>query len=178
MTWKAPNEVCEMLLKVKQKYHSNIKEINIAVCFDDSKLFIKNKLNLGKIVKFNDLSKLWIESYDLCLIIPSDLWVELLKDNSQREAYLDLQLSRCDKEYQPQEIKQNGKKIKIKDDLGRIQYTTEPKLDKNGNMKWIVSPLDIEVYTSNVSRYGLWYESLLELGSQIDKLQTSVNKES
>ena len=170
MIWKVSDEVISVFNSVKDKFHSRIKDVRIALCFDDSKLFVKNKLNLGKVVKFNSLNKLWQNnSYDLCLIIPADLWTDVLKDNSQREAYLDLQLTRCDVEYIPQEIKENNKKIKVKDDYGRIQYTNEPKLDKDGNLKCVVSPIDIEVYTNNVSRFGLWYESLNEFKDVVMK---------
>jgi hypothetical protein len=95
-----------------------------------------------------------------------DLWHSVLKGN-QREAYLDLQLSRCGVEYLPEEIEENGKKKPIKDEWGRVQYTQEVKVDDEGNPKWKVVPLDLEVFADNVRRYGLWCDDLLELKDAI-----------
>lgn len=165
--WKASEDVVNLLNAVKAKHHPRLELAKIAVSFEDSKPFVKNKLNLGKLSMFNPLARLWQgHQHDFCLSIPMDLWQDILT-NEQREAYLDLQLTRCTVEYQVEEVEENGKKIKIKDEWGRVQYTQEPKLDEEGNLKWKVSPLDIEVYADNVRRYGLWSESLLDLKNAI-----------
>jgi len=166
--WKAPSEVLDILNVVINTHHSQrLAGASIACCFDDSKPFLRNKLNLGKVTKFSPLARLWQgQQFDFCLSIPMDLWHSVLK-GSQREAYLDLQLTRCTVEYKPEEIEENGKKKKVKDEWGRVQYTQEPKTDDEGNPKWKVVPLDLEVFAANVRRYGLWCDDLLELKDAI-----------
>lgn len=168
MIWKAPDEVVNLLDQVKAKHHTvPLGAAKIAISFDDSKSFLRNKLNLGKVTKFSPLARLWqVERHDFCLSIPMELWLAVLKGN-QREAYLDLQLSRCGVEYLPEEVEENGKKKPIKDEWGRVHYTQEIKVDDEGNPKWKVMPLDLEVFSANVRRYGLWHDDLLELKDAI-----------
>jgi hypothetical protein len=166
--WKASDEVVQILDLVKSKHHSpRIDDCRVAVCFDDSKPFVKNKLNLGKLSKFSSTARLWQrEKYDFCLIIPMELWTTILKVD-QREAYIDLMLTRCDMEYVSEVIEENGKKIKLTDEFGRIQYSKVPKEDKEGNVKWKIDPLNLEVFAKNVRKYGLWQEDLLILKEAI-----------
>jgi len=161
---KASPDTIQLLSTVKLKYHSpRLDDCQIAVCFDDGKAFVKNKLNLGKLSKFSAAAKLWQkEKYDFCLVIPIDLWMNVLQANS-REAYLDLMLTRLNMEYLPETVEDNGKKQKVVDDFGRIQYSNIPKTDKEGNVKWKIDSLDLEVFAKNVSRYGLWQEDLFKL---------------
>jgi hypothetical protein len=72
-------------------------------------------------------------------------------------------LTRLDMEYLPETVEDNGKKQKVIDEFGRIQYSKIAKTDKNGNIKWKIEPLDLEVFANNVSRYGLWQEDLFKL---------------
>lgn len=167
--WKAPTEVIELVSQIKNDFHlPRLSDAQIAVSIDENKPFVNNKLNLGKVSKFSPLAKLWqIQPYDFCLSIPSELWHSVLQ-GTQRAAYIDLQLTRCQVEYVPDTIEENGKKKPIKDEWGRIQYTDEIKVDDEGNPKWKVIPLDLEVFTSNVRRYGLWSDELLELKLAIE----------
>lgn len=160
--WKAPTEVRQLLQAIKAKHHSpRLDECSIAICFDESKPFVKNKLNLGKLSKFSITAKLYqMDKHDFCLIIPSSLWQEMLNID-QKKAFLDLHLTRCSMEYVPETIEENGKKKKVMDEMGRIQYSKVPKYDAEGNIKWKVEPLDLEVFASNVSRYGLWQDELI-----------------
>lgn len=168
MPWKANNEVFELLSVVKSKHHSpRLDDCSLALCFDETKAFVKNKLNLGKLSKFSATAKLWQrEKFDFCLSISSDLWTELLKP-SDREAYLDLMLTRIDMEYIPETVEENGKKKKVLDEFGRVQYSNVPKTDKDGNIKWKIDPLDLEVFAKNVRKYGLWQDDLLVLKEAI-----------
>ena len=104
--------------------------------------------------------------YDFCITIPSDLWADFLNED-QKRAYIDLQLTRCQVEYVPETTEINGKKKPIKDEWGCIKFTNEIKLDNDGNPKWKVSNLDLEVLTSNIRRYGLWHDELLEFKETI-----------
>lgn len=167
--WKAAPEVHQLLEAIKAKHHSpRLDECSVAVCFDESKPFVKNKLNLGKLSKFSATARLYQEDkHDFCLIIPSTLWQEMLNID-QKKAYLDLQLTRCGMEYEPETIEENGKKKKIMDEMGRIQYSKAPKYDAEGNIKWKVEPLDLEVFASNVSRYGLWQDDLIMFKEAIE----------
>lgn len=166
--WKAPTDIVSLVVDVQNKHHiPRLVDASIAVCIEDSKPFVQNKLNLGKVSKFSPLAKLWQGvPHDFCLSIPSDLWHSVLK-GEQREAYLDLQLTRCQVEYIPETVEENGKKKPIKDEWGRIQYTQEIKRDDSGNPKWKVVSLDLEIFAENVRRYGLWHEGLMELQDAI-----------
>lgn len=161
--WKVPSTVTELVNEVKDKHHPHLEDAKIAVAFDDSKPFKADRLNWGKTQRFSDLNKLWQapQSYDFCIVIPSDVWHDIL-DASQKEAFIDLHLARCQVEYEPETIVENGKKKPVKDQHGRVKYTNEMKFDDNGNPKWKVLPLDLGVLTENVSRYGLWYHELAE----------------
>ena len=173
--WVASNEVVSLLSVVKKKHHSpRLDECEVAVCFDEGKAFSKNKLNLGKLSKFSPTARLWQrEKYDFCLSIPMELWTTVLQPD-QREAYLDLMLTRLDMDYIPEIIEENGKKVKVKDDFGRIQNSKVPKTDKEGNIKWKIEPLDLEVFAKNVRKYGLWQEELLILREAIMAADGSV----
>ena len=104
--WKAPSEVVELVNQIKTRHHPRLATALVAVSFDDSKPFLRNKLNLGKVSKFSPLARLWQgQQHDFCLSIPMDLWHSILK-GSQREAYLDLQLTRCTVEYKPEEVEE------------------------------------------------------------------------
>lgn len=167
--WKAPQDVLELINHVKEKFHNErLAEASIVGCFDDSKPFVRNKINLGKVAKFNHLARLWQnQKHDFCLVICADLWHDVL-GNAEREALVDLLLSRCEVERIPETIEENGKKKPVKDEWGRIQYTKEIKLDDEGNPKWKVAPLDLELFAKNVRRYGLWLDDLLEMKEAID----------
>lgn len=165
--WKAPSEIVELLNQIKDKHHPRLQNASIGIAMDDSKPFLHNKINLGKVSKFSPLARLWQgQRHDFCLSIPMNLWHSVLK-GSQREAYLDLQLARCGVEYLPEEVEENGKKKPVKDEFGRVQYTQQIKVDDEGNPKWKVFPLDLEVFSENVRRYGLWMDSLEELKEAI-----------
>jgi hypothetical protein len=168
--WKAPQDVLDLIREIQLKNHQpRLAQASVTAAFDDSKPFVSNKINLGKLSKFSPFNKLWQnQSRDFCLVIPSDLWVSVL-NAQQREAYIDLQLTRCEVEYIPETVEENGKKKPIKDEWGRVQYTDQMKFDDLGNPKWKVIPLDLEVFTKNVRRYGLWLDMLTDLKEAIDR---------
>ena len=72
-----------------------------------------------------------------------------------------------DMEYIPEIIEENGKKKKVMDEFGRVQYSQVPKTDKEGKVKWKIDSLDLEVFAKNVRKYGLWQEDLLTLKEAI-----------
>ncbi len=58
--WKVPDEILELAVVLQQRNHvPRLQDATIVVCFDDTKPFVKNNLNLGKVVKFSVLNKLW-----------------------------------------------------------------------------------------------------------------------
>lgn len=171
--WKVQQDVLDLIHKIQNKNHSpRLEAASITACFQEGKAFVKNKINLGKVLRFSPFNKLWqLDKHDFCLMIPFSLWNEVFQAQ-QREAYIDLQLSRCEVEYEPQEIEENGKKKKVKDEWGRIQYTDQIKADDEGNIKWKVLQLSgatgLEVFSSNVRRYGTWLDSIEDLKEAID----------
>ena len=176
--WKTPQDVLELINQVKDKYHSErLADASIVACFDDSKPFIRNKINLGKVAKFNHIARLW-QDYkpDFCLVICAELWQNVLK-SPEREALVDLLLSRCEVELVPETFEENGKKKPVKDEWGRIQYSKEIKVDDEGIPKWKIAPLDLELFAKNVRRYGLWLDDLLEMKEAIDSATNEVKSE-
>jgi hypothetical protein len=171
--WQASNEVMQLVDEVKNKHHHDrIGAAKIAVCFADSKPFVKGRFNFGKVSKFSPLAKLWHANqgkYDFLSILCADAWHGLL-NSSQREALVDLHLTRCSVDYEPKcDIDAKGKKHPVKDGWGRIQYSDEMKFDDEGNPKWIILPLDLHVLTDNVLRYGPWCEEILEFKEAVVK---------
>jgi hypothetical protein len=169
ITWKAPNNVSELLANVKDRYHSELADASIVVTLTDSKPFVKNRFNWGSVKKFSDFNKIWFaERHDLCVDLCSDVWHTILNDH-EREALLDLHLTRCTPDYEPEVVVENGKKKTIKDELGKVRYTSTPKLDDDGRPKWLVTPLDLVVFTKNVRRYGMWCPELDDFREAIEK---------
>lgn len=174
-SWKVPQDVLDLINNVKEKFHGDrLDNASIVGCFEDSKAFVKNKINLGKVSKFSALARLWQnQKHDFCLVICADLWHDVL-GATEREALIDLLLSRCEVERVPETIEVNGKKKPIKDEWGRTQYTKEVKLDDEGKPKWKVAPLDLELFAKNVRHYGLWLDDVFALKEAID---SATNKE-
>jgi len=161
ITWKATQNVWDLVSEVKLKHHDQrLSQASIAVSFSDSKPFIKDRFNWGNVSRFSGFNKIWMNTkHDFCIQICSDVWSAILT-TEQKEALIDLHLSRCAAEYIPEVIVENDKKVVVKDQWGRVQYTNEVKLDDEGNPKWRVLPLDLIVFTQNVGRYGLWCNEL------------------
>ena len=168
VTWKVPDTVQTIIDDVKDLNHSpRLDEARVTAAFIDSKPFVNNRFNWGSTKKFSDFSKVWQdEKYDFCIVICSDIWHQILSPD-QKHAFIDLHMSRMEAEFLPEVAVENGKKKVVKDEFGRVQYSNELKIDDDGNPKWKVSPLDLLIFTQNVSRYGLWCEELLEFNDAI-----------
>ena len=162
--WKAPNVVDELVEVVLNKHHSSrLQMAQIAIALDDSKSFVKNKFNWGSVNKFSSFNKLWQnQKFDFAIVLCSDSWNNILND-SQKEALIDLHLTRCNLEYVPETVMEGKKKKVVKDDWGRIKFTNEIKVDDEGNPKWYISPLDIYVFVQNFERYGNWCSEFCQL---------------
>lgn len=164
--WEAPPDVRETLLQIRDADHPHLAEATFAVEFVDSKPFVKDRLNLGKVSKFSGAAKLWHpkdKKYDFCISLCADVWQGIMKKDMQHRAWLDLRLCQCQVEYEPETIEENGKKKVVKDDWGRVSYTDVIRRDDAGRPVWKVVPADIKVISQNIKRYGLWYEDLEEL---------------
>ena len=168
ITWKCTDDVSKLLNSVKDKHHLHLKEATFGIAFDESKPYIKDKFNWGKISKFSDFNKLWQspQKFNFSIVICSEIWHDILNEY-QREALLDLHLCRCEVEYEPEVVLEGKKKIKVKDEFGRTKYTTQVKVDDEGNPKWRVASLDLDVLAKNVKHYGLWLQEFLDLKSVI-----------
>jgi hypothetical protein len=168
--WKAKQEVVDLLDSVKEKHHlPRLQVASVVAIFSDSKPFIKNRFNWGTVKKFSPFHALWLsQKHTFCITICADLWHDILNAN-QREALLDLHLTRCEPVFLPETIEENGKKKVVKDDWGRVQFTDQVKLDDEGNPKWQIAPLDVLVLTKNVQRFGLWTEELTEFAKVVKK---------
>lgn len=168
--WAAPPDVVDMLAEIQAAHHPTLQEAVFAVEFVDAKPFVKDRLNLGKSSKFSKAAKVWHpqnKKYDFCISLCADVWHGLLKPQ-QRAANLDLRLSQCQVDFEPQVVEVNGKKEKIKDEWGRVTYTDVLKRDDEGRPIWKVEPLDIRIITANIRRFGLWYEDLATLKEVVE----------
>lgn len=165
IVWPADNDVMALGEKIRTSNHlPRLLEAKIAIAFNDSKPFIKGRFNWGKVLKFTNVNKLWHpkdKRYDFLINLCGDAWIDIL-DGGQREALLDLHLNCCQVEYEPEVIEENGVKHPVKDEWGRIQYTNIIKRDDDGNPKWLKVPLDLNVFTDNVGKFGLWCADLIE----------------
>jgi len=162
--WKASGNVYDIMNEIKDLHHkSRLENAKVALAFVDSKPYINDDINLGRVSKFTDFDKIWMnEEFDFHITICCDVWNSIL-NLSQKKALIDLQLTRCQVEYVPATVVEGKKKKTLKDDYGKIQYTTEVKLDDNGNPKWKVLPLNFYVISENISRFGLWCHPLTNL---------------
>jgi len=167
---KASPEVRQLLDDVKAKNHPHLNQALVALEFVESKPFVRDRINLGKVSRFNESTRLLFpqnEKYVFLITLCADVWFGLLKE-SQREAILDLHLSRFKVAYEPNAVVVNGKKQVVKDEYGRVEYTDVVKTDDEGNPVWKVMPLDITTIAENVKRYSTWYEDLVLLQQAID----------
>lgn len=164
LVWKTPENIATVLEEVIAQHHTpRLNGARFAVAFSDTKPFIKNRFNWGKVMKFSEINRIWQiqPGFDFCVVICADVWHELLSIE-QRPAYLDLQVSRCVAEYEPQMIIEGKKKKPVVDEWGRTQYTNVVKTDDEGRPKWKIEPLGLEVFAQNVHRYGLWMSEFVE----------------
>lgn len=170
LVWEVSSEVQAVVEEIKTKNHfKRLQEAQIAVSFNEGKPFVKGRFNWGKTSKFSSFAKIWHpknKRYDFHISMPSDAWHSVL-NASQREAWIDLHLTRCQVEYVPITVEEDGKKKPAKDEWGRVQYTEEIKRDDEGNPKWLVVPLDLNVFQENVFRYGCWCQDLLDFKAAI-----------
>jgi hypothetical protein len=170
--WIASAAVNDLLAKVRIK-HSHLEEHNVSiiVLFSDGKPFVNDRINLGSLKRTPKLARVLgggTQSYEFCLIVNMDVWTEILNP-TQQEALLDLHLSRIEPEYEPETITENKKKKVVKDELGRVKYTSVVKTNEDGRPKWKLNPLDLQVFTQNVTRYGLWSEELATFSKAVEK---------
>jgi len=164
--WQAPSTVCALVGDTQKKYHTHLDQAKIAVGFVDTKPFIHDQFNWGKVVKFTKAAKLWHgdKKYDFCIFLCADAWHNLL-NAKQQQALGDLHLSRCKIKYEP--VREKGRIIR--DEWGRIEYTNDVKYDDDGVPFWKLLPLDIGVFAENVKRFGLWCDDLVNFQHAIDQ---------
>jgi hypothetical protein len=181
LPWPAGQDVLDLFTVVKEKHHHDrLFQAKIAVCFSETKPFIKGRFNWGKVMKFSPLMKLWHPThskYDFMVILCADAWHSIL-NSYQKEALVDLHLTRCSVDYIPaMAVDEYGKNKVVKDEWGRIQYTNEIKFDDENNPKWKVLPLDILVFTENVLRYGPWSEDIHMFKEALDQVPVPTAEE-
>lgn len=169
--WPSDIEAQSIKDKVKETYHHpRLAEANVALSFNDSKPFVGDRFNWGKTSKFSSADRIWQgKQYDFHISLPADSWHSIL-NSTQREAWIDLHLSRCQVEYVPVMLEFNGKKKPEKDEWGRVQYTTEVKVDDEGRPKYKLEPLCLEIFAENASRYKCWIQALLDFKSVLQKV--------
>lgn len=163
ITWKAPADIEGLLTKVKEANHPHLATAKFALAFTDTQPFIKNRFNWGTVRKFSSFNKLWQgEKYDFSIVLCADIWKDIF-NASQQEAWLDLLLSCCEVELEPEVVVEGNKKKQVKDEWGRVKFTDQPKYDDDGNLKYRVVPIDLIVLIQNIKRYGLWCDVMLDL---------------
>lgn len=178
LIWKAPDNIVELVNAVKHKHHMpRLVQAVVAVVLADVKPVINNRLNYGKVTKFSDFHKIWHGTrYDFCITLCSEVWHSVL-GSTEREAVLDLHLTRCVGEYLPVMREIDGKTEPVKDQWGRIEYSDELKLDDEGKPKWKIAPLDLEIFADNARRYGLWCDELNRLNQVLQSKKEESTEE-
>jgi hypothetical protein len=178
LVWPAPLDVFEKLKEIKEQAHPELESISIVVELSDALPFKNNRLNLGNVRKFSAANKIWQKGdFDFCITLVGEVWQTILK-GQQCDALLDLHLTRIEPVCEPQVIIENKKRIVCKDDFGRIILTNEQKLDKHGNPRWRIVPIDLGVLAQNVRRYGFWFDDLVEFQHVlVDMSETQASNE-
>lgn len=154
--WVGDDLVQMKLANVKES-HSRLEGAGVVICFADAKAFKDGRMNWGKVAKTNPLTKALtanVGEFEFVITIPFETWQFL--NNEQKNALLDLHLSRCTPVYLPKTEVVNGKKIPVQDEYGKIEYTDEYKLDKDGCIIWKVLQLDLPIFVDNVKKHGAW----------------------
>lgn len=114
--WSAPSEIEDLLQEIKEKWHPHLHEASFAIEFVESKPFVKDRINLGKVSKFSQSAKLWqSKKYDFLISLCVDVWHTIL-NTQQKAPLLDLHLSQCKVEFEPETVEVNGKTEKVKDE--------------------------------------------------------------
>jgi len=165
---KSPDVVQELARKLKETHHSpRLDEASVAVCFEDSKPFKKDRFNWGKVKRFPSLGKAFPgEHHDFVIIVPYSGYEMMTSE--QKMAWLDLLLEMCQVEYVPETVVENKKKKDVIDEFGRKVYTNEIKRDKEGSPKWKILTFGVDIITANVLRFGLWFDEFVELGDAVN----------
>ena len=169
MIWPADNAIISLLEYVKTQAHlPRLADVRIDVSMTDGPAFTKDRINLGRVAKVPECYRMRQKiPADFCITISGGTWGEVFKTELQRQALLDLHLTRIQPVYTNEVVIENKKKVVVKDEWGRTKHTDIVKLDKNGEPMWTIDPLDLRTITRNIRRYGLWFEDLLECSSVI-----------
>ena len=172
--FKASNDVYELLYSIVEKYHPHLEKCKFAIEFVDSKPYLNDRMNLGKVSFFSKSAKLWLPEdhrYDFIITLCVDVWTQILKNDDKRSCLLDLQLCRCKLQYEPEYTIVNGKKKKAVDELGCIVYSNDPKLDDEGGFLYSIHPLDFQTISENIRHYGCWFEEIQNLQNALKENQ-------
>ena len=153
--WNAPKDIESAIRTLKDEHHPHLGSASIWVLCSDSKPIRNNQLMVTMTKRCGKTEKL-ATGHDFKIIVLMEAWANL--PDSARMLALDEALCRCGVKYVPQTIEINGKKEVVKDDLGRVIYTDEIDVDKEGEPKWKVNPPDAGLYYSLLQRHGKYSE--------------------
>ena len=176
--WPADSSVTGLLEQVRNQAHlPRLADVKVDVTLTDGPPFVKDRINLGKVTKVPECYRMrQKEPADFEITISGGVWGEMFVADKQRRALLDLHLTRIQPVFTPEIVVENKKRVIVKDEFGRVQYSQDVKLDKNGEPIWRIDPIDIKTIMQNIRRYGFWFDDLQECRSVVLEIDPQISE--
>lgn len=154
-----------LLKKVKDQHHPHLELASIWLLATNSNPIVDNKIVYTRVSRCTKTEKLKT-NHDFKIIVSADVYLLLTDD--QQEIVIDEALCRCGVKYMPQTIQTgNGKEEVVKDQLGRIIYTTEIALDSEGMPRWKLNKPDAETFFALLQRRGLYSQEIQNIDNAL-----------
>ena len=166
------NEAYKTMENLIEKYHKHLKEAKIVIYANDKSKTKGDKVIIAESSKASNKLKASINA-DFTITLYVDTWSSLSPD--QKQACLDHELTHCGVQYEPIReqigLSKTGKsKTRIvRDEYGRVQYTSDIKRDENGVPKWKLVIHDLEEFRDIVRRHGMWDEDIQRFKEVLDE---------
>lgn len=155
--WEATDEYKQLVNDLKNAYHEHLALASIWVLITDQKHIVDNRLVITDTKRCTKTEKLKT-GHDFKITIRAESWPVLTE--AQRKIAIDEALCRCGVRFMPETMNINNKDIPIRDDIGRVIYTTTIATDDQGNPKWKMNQLDAGAYFGLLQRYNVYSEEV------------------
>jgi hypothetical protein len=151
MIWEPGEDIKKIVKDLKDANYPDLNQASIWVLVNDANPLVDNRLTPVE-ARICTTTEKFKSGHDFKIVIRARAWEKLTDD--QRKIALDEALSRCGVRYKPQTVTVNGKEEPIKDDLGRILYSSEIMTDDSGTPKWKMNRPDVSAFFALIKRYG------------------------
>lgn len=153
--WEAPDDIRRTVEHVKAEHHPHLANASLWVMMSDSKGIVDNRL-VPTTTRLCTKTERLSAGHDFKITISMEAWDKLT--DAQRRIAIDEALCRCGVKCEPKTVVVNGKEEVIKDDLGRVIYSEEVAIDKEGRPRWRVLKPDAALYFPLLRRHQLYSE--------------------